>query len=105
VRQVPYRVREVIEAIRNRRLIFFVEGEKDVESLRALCAVATCNIGGAGAWKKELNKFFKGADGYHCVPDDGHRIRPDAASQCHYLSHPIPARYWSQSTPPQAKSS
>jgi hypothetical protein len=35
VRQVPYRVRDVIEAIRNGRRIFIVEGEKDIESLRA----------------------------------------------------------------------
>ena len=32
--------------------IFVVEGEKDVDNLRALGIPATCNAGGAGKWRE-----------------------------------------------------
>ena len=64
VRRVLYRLPEVIEA----DVVFVVEGEKDVNTLRhALTyvkddgfkyAVTTC-CGGSGAWKEEYNGFFK----------------------------------------------
>ena len=89
VRQVPYRLREVIEAIRNGRRFFIVEGEKDVESLRALGAIATCNIGGAGAWKKELNKFFKGADAVVIQDNDPPAKKPDGTLRFHPDGRPV----------------
>jgi hypothetical protein len=42
--------------------VWTVEGEKDVDRLRSLGLVATCNSGGAGTWPEELNEFFLGAD-------------------------------------------
>jgi hypothetical protein len=51
-RRVLYRLPELCEAIAQRRPIYIVEGEKDVESLRKLGLVATCNVsqsGGQGA--------------------------------------------------------
>jgi len=36
------------------------EGEKDVDRLRALGMVATCNPMGAGKWKSSYNEYFKG---------------------------------------------
>jgi hypothetical protein len=62
VRQVAYRLPDLIEAISCGHPLFIVEGEKDVENLRKLGVPATTNAGGAGKWKPELNKFFHNAD-------------------------------------------
>ncbi len=59
VRRVPYRLPELIESSPD-ETIWIVEGEKDVESLRALGLIATCNVGGAGKWRSEYNEFFRG---------------------------------------------
>lgn len=62
VRQVPYRLPELLADIAAGRLIWIVEGEKDVDRLRDAGLAATCNAGGAGKWRTELSVFFKGAD-------------------------------------------
>src|SRR5438105_2068150 len=41
--RVPYRLREVIDAVRRHDRVYVVEGEKDVDRLRAGGLVATCN--------------------------------------------------------------
>lgn len=40
--------------------VFLVEGEKDVEALRQIGLVATCNIQGAGKWKAYYNQWLSG---------------------------------------------
>jgi hypothetical protein len=40
--------------------IFLVEGEKDVEALRQIGLVATCNIQGAGKWRAYNNQWLAG---------------------------------------------
>lgn len=40
--------------------IFIVEGEKDVNNLAKIGAIATTNSGGAGRWEKAFNKYFAG---------------------------------------------
>jgi AAA domain len=62
VRQVPYRLPELVEALSNNNLVFVVEGEKDADNLWRLGAPATTNAGGVGKWREELSKFFSGAD-------------------------------------------
>jgi len=62
VPEVPYRLPELIADVAAGRLIWIVEGEKDVDRLRGLGLAATCNAGGAGKWKRELNAWLKGAD-------------------------------------------
>ena len=62
VRQVPYRLPEVIAAVEAGDRTYIVEGEKDVEALRAAGCVATCNAGGAGKWRDEFAAHFRGAD-------------------------------------------
>jgi hypothetical protein len=42
-------------------VVVIVEGEKDVEALRALDITATTCSGGAGKWRDEYNQHFKGA--------------------------------------------
>jgi putative DNA primase/helicase len=46
VRRVPYRLPELAGIA----CVFIPEGEKDVDALRTLGLVATCNVGGAGKW-------------------------------------------------------
>jgi hypothetical protein len=61
VERVPYRLPELLDAVKNYRRVFIVEGEKDAESLVALGLDATCNSGGAGKWNAAFAKYFHGA--------------------------------------------
>ena len=62
VKTTIYRLPEVIEAVRSEKIVFIVEGEKDVETLRNLQLTATTNPMGAGKWKKSYNKYLKDAN-------------------------------------------
>ena len=57
-----YRLPEVLDAIRDGRTVYLVEGEKDVETLRRLGHTATCNPGGAGKWRDGYTERLRGAD-------------------------------------------
>lgn len=63
VRRVLYRLPEIITAAAEGRTVYVVEGEKDVDRLRALGHVATCNPGGAGPgkWRSEYSRHLTGA--------------------------------------------
>lgn len=78
VRQVPYRLPEVIEAMAMDQVIFLVEGEKDADALWKLGAPATCNAGGAGKWPEGLSEALKGAD-IVILPDNDDAGRNHAA--------------------------
>jgi AAA domain-containing protein len=60
VRHVPYRLPQILE--NDDKVICIVEGEKDVDALWKLGVPASCNAGGAGKWREELNEYFRGAD-------------------------------------------
>jgi 5S rRNA maturation endonuclease (ribonuclease M5) len=60
-RRVLYRLPEVLAAVREGREVWIVEGEKDVEALRAAGVTATCNPGGAGKWSPEFSEVLRGA--------------------------------------------
>jgi predicted P-loop ATPase len=62
VKQVPYRLPEVIEALAQERMLVIAEGEKCVDLLWSLGIPATCNAGGAGKWLDRLAQYFVGAD-------------------------------------------
>ncbi|MFG1943332.1 toprim domain-containing protein [Nonomuraea sp. NPDC048826] len=63
VRLVPYRLPEVITAVRESRAVMITEGEKDAEALRARPGItATCNAMGAGKWQPDFARYFHGAD-------------------------------------------
>lgn len=49
--------------------VVVVEGEKDVDALTKYGIAATCNPGGAGNWKPELNRWFAGKTVY-IIPDN-----------------------------------
>ena len=69
VRQVPYRLPELLEAIALDHPVFVVEGEKDVEALARYGIAATTNAGGAGKWKTDFAEHFAGAD-VVVIPDN-----------------------------------
>lgn len=56
-----YRLPELLAAPAD-ALVFIPEGEKDVESLRALGFVAICNFGGAEKWRAEWGALLDGRD-------------------------------------------
>jgi putative DNA primase/helicase len=65
-RQVLYRLREVVEA----PIVFVVEGEKDVETLRDYGFVATTNAGGAKApWLPSFTEALRGRE-VILIPDN-----------------------------------
>lgn len=62
VRKVLYRLPKLIEAVKTGQVIYVVEGEKDVQSVERMGAVATCSPGGAGKWRDEYDTWLKDAD-------------------------------------------
>jgi putative DNA primase/helicase len=70
VRIVPFDLPDLIEDIALGHLVFVVEGEKDVLTLRDLGIPATTNPMGAGKWREEFNSFFHDADVVICGDND-----------------------------------
>ena len=70
VRHVPYRLRELQEAIAGGEDVFVVEGEKDVDRLISQGLAATCNAGGAGKWPADFAQYFEGAHRVVIIPDN-----------------------------------
>lgn len=61
-RRVLYRLPELLNEREERPddWRFIVEGEKDVDNLRAAGLIATCNVGGAGKWHADYNAPLAG---------------------------------------------
>ena len=75
IRQVLYHLREVIKA----PIVFVVEGEKDVETLRSKGFVATTSAGGAEApWLPEFTEALAGHE-VILIPDNDRPGRERAA--------------------------
>ncbi|GGL44249.1 toprim domain-containing protein [Nocardia jinanensis] len=66
---IPYQLPMVLDAISNGRVIYVVEGEKDVASAEAAGLVATCNAGGALSWTPGHAKWLEGAGTVVIVAD------------------------------------
>lgn len=62
VRQVPYRLPDVLAALSAGDTVFIVEGEKAADRLWSEGVAATTNARGAGKWVDDLNGFFRGAN-------------------------------------------
>ena len=56
-----YNLPEIREAAAQKRTIYYVEGEKDVETLRELGLIAT-TAGSSGDWRRFFSKYFSGVD-------------------------------------------
>lgn len=71
IRRVLYRLPKVLEAVRDGREVYVVEGEKDVHTLERFGLTATCNPGGAGKWKAEhgYSESLRGAAAVTIVAD------------------------------------
>jgi hypothetical protein len=81
VRQVLFRLPELIEALALRHRVFVVEGEKDVLTLASHGITATCNAGGAHKWNPKFAELFVSAD-VVAIPDndkDGHEHAQEVA--------------------------
>jgi len=61
------------------KTVYVVEGEKDVDRLRSLGLVATCNPMGAGKWKTQYSQTLAGAD-LVIIPDNDDPGRAHAAA-------------------------
>jgi hypothetical protein len=60
--RVPYLLPELIREVAAGQTIYVPEGEKDVESLRAIGFAATTNPGGIRKWRDDYSEFLRGAD-------------------------------------------
>jgi KaiC/GvpD/RAD55 family RecA-like ATPase len=78
---ILYRIPELANALEAGDPIWVTEGEKDADALFDAGEVATCNTGGAGAWRDELAKPFKDYRGTVKVVQDR-----DEPGQAHALS-------------------
>lgn len=61
VRQVLYRLPDVVAAIATGQTVWVVEGEKDADALARAGQVATCNAMGAGSWTEGHARQLDGA--------------------------------------------
>ena len=64
-----YRIPDLLAAVACGDPVWIVEGEKDVHALEAAGQVATTNSGGAGKWRPEFARAFKGAQKVRIVRD------------------------------------
>lgn len=101
VRRVPYRLPKILEAVKAKKHVFIVEGERDVHTLERLGFVATTNPGGAGKWHDDWRIYFDGAfvaiigdnddTGKAHVNDVARSLKDDAAS-VKVVALPVPPK-------------
>lgn len=62
IKTVLYKLPYLKKAIQNKEIIFFVEGEKDVDTLFEMALTATTIPMGAGKWKEHYREFLRDAN-------------------------------------------
>lgn len=82
VTRVLYNLPEVVKA----SVVFVVEGEKDVETLRSVGLVATTNVGGAGKFLQSYAKWLDGKTVY-ILPDNDEPGKKHAQDVLAILGH------------------
>lgn len=72
IERVIYNLPRIKQAIRNKEIIFIVEGESKVETLTELgfAAATTVAFRFANKWESRYNEFLKGASGVIILQDD-----------------------------------
>ena len=71
ITRVPYHLPELLQGIADGRTVVIAEGEKDVDRLRSLGFLSTCNPGGCGSqnlWHQFAEYFPAGTNGV-VIPD------------------------------------
>ena len=61
IHKTLYNLPEIREAAAQKRTIYYVEGEKDVETLREMGLAAT-TAGSSGDWRRIFTKYFSGCN-------------------------------------------
>jgi hypothetical protein len=80
VKLAPYRLPELLTAVKVGETVLVAEGEKDVDALVANGFAATCNARGAGKWQDDFAMFLGGAKAVRIVADKDARGRKHAAA-------------------------
>src|SRR5262249_49835056 len=62
VRRVPYRLPELIAAVKAGERVLVTEGEKDANTAVKLGYAATTMPGGVNKWRSDYDEYFRGAD-------------------------------------------
>ena len=65
-----YRLPGLLQAVKDKRPIIIVEGEKDADNVYSLGLDATCCPSGANNWREHYQNHFQGADVYVCGDND-----------------------------------
>ena len=81
VRRVPYKLPELLAAT----VAYFVEGEKDADTLRKTGLVST-TTGSAGSWKEEYRRYFSHLEEIIIIADNDLPGRSSARSVARSLS-------------------
>lgn len=84
---VPFNLPAVIPA----KSVLIVEGEKDVLALQKMGLVASCNAQGAGKWREEYNRWFKGKE-VAILPDNdepGRKHAEQVARSLHGIAESV----------------
>ncbi|MFC1875175.1 DUF3631 domain-containing protein [Chloroflexota bacterium] len=91
VKPVIYQLPEVIAAVREVRIIYIPEGEKDADALRKIELTATTNSGGAGKWRSEYSEVLKGTPVVIIADKDapGREHAAKVAASLHGKANPI----------------
>jgi hypothetical protein len=69
VARVPYRLPQMLAAIKEGQDILILEGEKDCDNAEKIGLTATTFCGGSGKWREEYSKCFQEAK-VICLPDN-----------------------------------
>lgn len=88
VNRVLYRLPDLIDAEPD-ALVYITEGEKDVDALRGLGLLATCNVGGALKWQREFSETLRGRA--CCIVADKDAKGREHAQQVATMLHGIAA--------------
>jgi hypothetical protein len=91
VRRVLYRLPELLAAKANgTKIIWIVEGEKDVEAFFKCGVTATCNASGAGKWRDEYKESLRGFELAFIIADKDRAGREHAQHVAASVSSVIP---------------
>lgn len=85
-----YNLPDLIKGVREGYPVYYVEGEKDVNTLKAMGMIAT-TAGSANDWKKEYARFFTGAKVVILTDNDesGMNLKDDIVKDLKHYAHSV----------------